>query len=237
MAMAVIGTKEPKAFDSSVVAAAVTGGLLAFAGRRRGGFLGALIGVAGLGLIARAVAPRVVDALLQAGARRREVRLDLSFQLDRPVHEVFEFCKDFENFPQLIASLRRVIDYEDGRSHWIAISPAGHGVEWDAVITKYVPHTIIAWQSVPGSTVKSNGTMRFQPSSTGGTRVELHFCYEPLTTRLDDALHAIVSPTREAQVRADLSRARFFFGAMPRTAPYPDRTIDASSGVDGRRTA
>ena len=74
--------------------------------------------------------------------------------------------------------------------------------------------------------------MRFQPVPDGGTRVELQFCYEPLNTGIDDAIHAIVSPPREAQVRSDLARARFFFASLPRTTH-----TDVLPGIDERRSA
>jgi uncharacterized membrane protein len=115
----------------------------------------------------------------------------------------------------------------------VALSPAGHLVEWDAVVTKYVPHTIIAWESVRNSPVRSNGEMRFLPTPAGGTRVELKFCYEPIFTRLDDAVRAIMSPPPETQVRSDLARARFFFAHLPPAQP----TLETLPGAEERRSA
>ena len=76
-----------------------------------------------------------------------------SIEVDRSVGEVFAFLNDFENFPRVIGNLRSVIDYQDGRAHWEAYTPTGHIVEWDTVVTKYVPRSVIAWESTSGSEV------------------------------------------------------------------------------------
>jgi len=90
-----------------------------------------------------------------AGAARRSVNIRTTIVVERPLKEVFEFCRDFENFPGIVDVLLSVEDTQDGRSHWAVRSPGGQALEWDATVTKYVPNTVIAWESVPGSVVEA----------------------------------------------------------------------------------
>lgn len=125
----------------------------------------------------------------------------------RPIKDVFEFCRDFENFPRIVDVLLSVEDTQDGRSHWAVRSPTGHTIEWDATVTKYVPNSVIGWQSVPGSPVTANGLMRFYPLSDNETRVDLALTYRPQRTALGDALRALVVQPNTTRLRDELTQA------------------------------
>jgi len=210
---------------SDGLGAALAGGALVIAGRRKGGALGLLAGLAGVGLIVQSAYQPLRRLVVRAGAARRAIHLRYSVVVDRPVHEVFEFCHDFENFPRIIAGLHSVEDYQDGRSHWTVIAPSGHKIEWDAVVTKYVPNSVIAWESVRSSPVQSSGLVRFNPSPEGGTRLDLQVDYEPGTTSVDEALHALFHEPIEDQLRADLARIGFDLGSGPLRS---DHSVDAT---------
>lgn len=127
--------------------------------------------------------------------------------VERPVNEVFEFCRDFENFPKIVDVLLSVEDSQDGRSHWAVRSPKGDAIEWDAVVTKYVPNAVIAWESVPDAVVNAGGVMRFAPLSTTETRLDISLTYLPRHTGLNEALHALVSAPNTTKIRGELLRA------------------------------
>jgi len=207
--------------NSNSLGTAVLGGALVVAGRKRGGALGLLAGLAGVGLIVQSAYEPLRRLVVRAGAARRSIHLRCSVGIDRPVHEVFEFCHDFENFPRIIGGLDRVIDYQDGRSHWIVAAPSGRTVEWDAVVTKYVPNSVIAWESIANSPVKSSGLVRFSPTGDGGTLLDVHIDYEPGTTTVDDALHALFDVPSEEQLRADLNRVSFYLASEPNHSSAP----------------
>lgn len=215
--------------SESELASALGGALLLRASHRRQGAFAALLELAGLALTARGVAGPLRRALIRLGAHRRSIHLGVTLTVHRPVNEVFSFCRDFENFPRLIGGLHRVIDHEDGRSHWEVLAPSGEVVEWDAVVTKYVPNSVIAWESVAGSTVRSSGLVRFAPVLGGGaTRLDVTIEYEPCTTTLDDAVRALMDVPRERQLRADLAHADFYFTSRP-AAIEPSPTVDGAA--------
>jgi uncharacterized membrane protein len=196
--------------------ALLAGALFGHVAARRDG-TSKLARVLGAGLLFAALAPALTRRLLLAGAARRRIHLRTQIEIDRPVREVFAFCRDFENFPRVIQSLHRVVDYQDGRSRWEVVSPSGELVSWDAQVTKYVPNVVIAWRSVPGSIVDCNGLIRFAPNSKGGTRLAIQLDYDPQHTGLSDAIRALFDVSRTDQIQADLARANFYLTSRPRS--------------------
>jgi uncharacterized membrane protein len=144
-------------------------------------------------------------AVRKAGTRRRAGQVRFSLVIPRPVEQVFALCADFENFPHFIASLKRVIDYGDGRSHWSASTPGGGTVEWNTVTTKFVTNSVIGWRSAPGAEVQMNGLLRFMPDGDG-TCVRIAIEYEVKSSSLRDAIAALLSPRNgerlEREIRA-----------------------------------
>lgn len=213
-----IAEKQPHS-GKHVVEAVVAGALLAYAqGRNGDGRRGIAARLAASALLVAAFAPEMTRQLLRIGAARRRVHLRTTIEIDRPVEEVFEFCRDFENFPRVVQSLRRITDYQDGRSCWEVISPSGEVLSWNSEVTKYVPNVVIAWRSVPGSVVDCNGLIRFSPSSRGGTRLRVEVDYDPCHTGISDAIRALFDVPRTEQLEADLARANFYLRGEPRQA-------------------
>jgi uncharacterized membrane protein len=157
------------------------------------------------------------------------VDLRMTVIVERPIAEVFEFCRDFENFPEIVDVLLSVEDSQDGRSHWSVRSPLGEAIQWDATVTKYVPNAVIAWQSVPGSEVEANGMMRFAPLSPTETRVDISLAYRPVHTRLREALKALIRPSNNARLRSELAKA-----SHQLTRPDTEN-VPAESGAGSRR--
>jgi len=154
-----------------------------------------------------AAAPFILKWLRRIGAARRVIDVRMTVVIERPINDIFEFAHDFENFPQITDSILSIEDSQDGRSHWAVRSPAGHSVEWDAVVTKYVPNSVIAWESVPASPVKASGIMRFFPLSPTETRVDITIAYQPLRTGFADAFRALFGGDSTARLRTELAQA------------------------------
>lgn len=162
--------------------------------------------VSGLALIGAAAQGPLASVLRRLGNRRRQASVVLSFVVPRPVEQVFAFCRDFENFPRLIGMLREVRDHGDGRSHWRASTPTGGTMEWDTVTTKYVPNSVIAWESVGHSPLRMRATLRFVPEGTS-TRVKVTADYQVVDGTVRDALTALATPShRPNRLEAEIRR-------------------------------
>lgn len=158
-------------------------------------------------LIAGAMTPTLLRWVRRTGAAHRAVNMRMTVVVPRPVHDVFEFCRDFENFPRLVNGLERVEDKQDGRSHWVVRAPSGAPIEWDATITKYVPNTVIGWESAAGAPVQAAGLMRFFPLSPQATRLDLSLTYLPRHTGLADAFSALLAGRNDKKLRESLAQA------------------------------
>jgi uncharacterized membrane protein len=199
------------------VAAAILGGVLIGVTRTHRGVLATAARLVGGGLVAGVLGPSLSNGVVRAGAERRRVRLRTTLVVQMPVRDAFAFCRDFENFPRVVLALERVVDYQDGRSHWEVRSPRGELLAWDAVVTKYVPNVIIAWHSVPGSVVDCSGLIRFAPIDAESSRLDVEIQYDPCHTGFRDAIRALVDLSRERQLEADLARAKRYLTTQ--TAP------------------
>jgi uncharacterized membrane protein len=192
--------------SSPWLGAAIGGSLVLYASRRRGP-VGTLVGLVGAGIAANAIAPAVASLLRSAGLARQTVNLHTTLIVDRPVREMFALCSNFENFPRVVGELSDVTDFDDGRSRWAIAKASGELLEWDVIVTKYVPGQVIAWQSVPNAPVESTGIVRFAPEGPDRTRLDLTLRYRPASTSLGDAVRALVGPPRAPAVRAAMAKA------------------------------
>lgn len=214
------------------VMGAFAGGILLGHSRRRGSNWDKLATFAAVGMVLASFSAPAADALRRLGRRRRTIRVRTSIAVAPPVHAVFEFCKDFENFPRVVGGLRRVVDYQDGRSHWEVDTPAGVCMEWEAVVTKYVPNSVIAWRSVPGSAVDATGLLRFAPTPEGGTLLDIDVSYIPRDTALADALFALMDEPRQRQLEHDLENLASYIALLP-----PKTESDTEAAATERLTA
>jgi uncharacterized membrane protein len=178
----------------------------------------------GLALIGVAGEPIIRERIRRAGARRRSLTAHASIEIARPVADVFRFFKDFENFPRVVGSIRTVLDYEDGRSHWEVYTPRGDTLEFDAVVTKYVPSTVIAWASMPSGPIETSVLARFTPLTPTTMRLDVDVSYCVVHTRLGDAVRALASPRSTEQLHIALERARFYLESLPASEPAPRRS-------------
>ena len=205
------------------------GGALAAYGARRRDLPGGLAAAAGAALLYRgatgycafneaigrdsahgswpaAVADYGSDTREQLGGRRG-VHVEDSVTIDRPVSEVYRFWRNLENLPRFMNHLKSVTVRDDGVSHWVAKGPAGIPVEWDARIINEVDGKLIGWQSLEGSMVATAGSVSFE-QTPGGTRVRVHFQYNPPGGKLGAAVARLLGEEPNVQVREDLRRLK-----------------------------
>ena len=113
-----------------------------------------------------------------AGEGSSEAMAVKSIIVDRPIEEVYNFWRDFEQLPRFMSYLQSVRYTGDRRTHWIAKGPAGTKIAWDAETTAEEPNRLIAWRSVEGSEFENSGSVRFEraPGNRGTlVRVELDY--------------------------------------------------------------
>jgi uncharacterized membrane protein len=149
----------------------------------------------------------------------RGVHVREAIRLEVPLVEVYGFWRRLENLPRFMTHLDRVTETTHGRSHWVAIGPAGLRVEWDAEIINAVDNELIAWQSLPDSDVLSAGSVRFD-SVRGGrtTQVSVHLQYAPPAGKTGAFIASLFGREPSQTVREDLRHLKHLLeaGEIPR---------------------
>ena len=137
----------------------------------------------------------------------RAVRIERVTTINKPVHEVYQFWRQFENFPKFMRHLESVEALGERRSRWRAKAPAGMTVEWEAEILEDREDEWIAWRSLPGSTIENSGSVRFSPApGARGTEVRVQLQYSPPAGTLGRGIAWLFGKEPDQQIHADLHR-------------------------------
>jgi uncharacterized membrane protein len=107
-------------------------------------------------------------------------RVDASIEVNAPAETLYRFWRVLENLPEVAPHLESVRETNPKLSHWVARTPLGGTVEWDAEILEDRLGELISWRSLPGSVLSSAGSVRFKEVGAGEkTLVTLQLKYDP----------------------------------------------------------
>jgi len=146
------------------------------------------------------------------------VTVEHSIIVDRPPEELFRFWRNFENLPRFMKHLKSVQMTGLSRSHWVARSPLGGEVAWDAEVVNEKQDELIAWRSLEGSDIANTGSVHFYPTSNAsGSVVKVQLKYNPPAGRVGAAIARLLGEEPKQQMREDLERLKTILesGAVP----------------------
>ena len=195
-----------------VFAGAMGLGLLAtgFSGPRSSATSAAL-SATGAALLLRAAIKRPVTRQVSFGADAEQgFMIQKAVEVYAEVDEVYGAWRALENFPQFMTHVREVTPIGERRYRWVVDGPAGVAVTWDAEITNDIPNEVIAWRTVPEAPVQSSGEVRFEPTSTGGTRIQVRMWYRPPANLVGHAAAWMFGRDPKHQMDEDLLRFKSF---------------------------
>ena len=174
------------------------------------GRLAATLGWIAVGLGATIAVRKLMGSTTDADVaprRSNRVRIERVTTINKPVHEVYAFWREFQNFPRFMRHLESVEVMGERRSRWRAKAPAGQSVEWDAEILEDREDEWIAWRSLPGSQVENSGSVRFSPApGARGTEVRVQLQYSPPAGRVGRGIAWLFGEEPEQQIHDDLHR-------------------------------
>jgi uncharacterized membrane protein len=150
-------------------------------------------------------------------------RIIESIDVDVPVRVAYDQWTQFEQFPQFMEGVERVVQLDDATLEWTA-EIAGKVKHWRAEITEQRPDEVIAWRSTEGA--QNDGQVRFESLGADRTRIESQVDVEPegLVEKAGDALGVV-----ERRVRGDLERFKEFIESRGQATGAWRGTVD-----DGR---
>lgn len=151
--------------------------------------------------------------------------IEASVNVQRPAQELYSFWRNFENLPRFMRHVESVRDTGNGRSHWIAKSPVGSRIEWDAEIVDDRQGQSLSWRSLPGSQVHNTGSVLFETlPNDRGTVVRATFDFAPPGGAAGRLAAKALGPITSQQVHEDLRRFKNLMeaGEIPTTDGQPE---------------
>ena len=141
-----------------------------------------------------------------------------SVSINRPRHELFAFWRDFGNLSKFMENIENVRASGENRSIWTIKAPMGQEVEIETEIVQERENELIAWRSVTGSQIETEGRIRFRDGSPGrGTVVEAIVAYKPPAGELGRLVAKLSGREPNIQGRRELKR----FKALMETGEIP----------------
>lgn len=206
-----------------IVSAAAGGALLAY-GIENGGVTGTLMSVLGGAMLFRGATGHchIYDAIgistkgneplgtqrspYSRGALTGRVHVSETLRIDRPANVVYQFWKNFENFPQFMEHVESVTQNPDGTWHWVAKAPLGTTVEWDARVTSDIEDQRIGWQSTKDSQIPNSGVVEFVGTPDDATELTVTMIYEAPAGKFGEWAAWALGEEPSIQVADDLRR-------------------------------
>ena len=186
------------------------GGTLALVGLTRRSKSGIAMAAAG-GLLAYAGT--------RTNGATKPVTTYTSVVLNTTPEEAYRFWRDFESMPLFMPHLDSVTKIGDRAYRFIARSPIGGQLRWDAEIVADRQNESISWRSLPGSDVEVNGSVEIRRASGDrGTLLIARINYTPAQGGIASAAR-FLNKSANFVLRQDLRRAKALIetGEIPTT--------------------
>jgi uncharacterized membrane protein len=128
--------------------------------------------------------------------------------INRPVREVFDFFRNFENLPTFMENVERIDVIDDQRSHWVVKAPGNRTVEWDAMLLEEIDQHSLTWRSLDNADVANSGRVTFDDAGPRGTIVRAVIAYDPPGGMIGKAIAKMFQREPAIQARRDLRRMK-----------------------------
>lgn len=164
--------------------------------------------MAGIGLLTRAISNLRLKSVVGAGNHRHSVEIKKTVHIASPVSEVFALWSDYRKFPLFMNHVKEVHDLGNGKSRWTARGPAGIAICWDAALTQRIKNKLLAWKSVPGSPLETEGTIRFDEGPENSTRISIQLRYQPPAGTLGNYAASLFGANPKQEIDDDMTRLK-----------------------------
>lgn len=147
----------------------------------------------------------------------------------KPRAELFAYWRDLKNLAAFMENLEKieVDDAASGTATWHIKAPPGRTVAVKTEIAREEDGKLIAWRSVEGSDIDTEGRVSFEDApGDRGTRVGLIVAYKPPAGELGRAVAKMFLREPEIQARHDLKRFKMLMetGEIATSARTADQT-------------
>ena len=127
--------------------------------------------------------------------------VEKSIEVTQPIRTVYNQWTQFEEFPQFMKGVEKVVQLDDTHLRWTA-EIGGVRREWDAEIVRQEPDRLVSWRATSGE--QNAGQVSFEPLAPDRTRVTLRLDFQP-----DDVVEKAGTALGIVQKRAEADLERF----------------------------
>lgn len=139
-------------------------------------------------------------------------RVESGVVIPAPPAQVFAQWRKLEDLPSILSHVKSVVVLSQKRSRWQLETPFGTTLSWEAEIIKDEPNQTLAWQSLPGASLRSAGSVRFEPLANGQqTRLTVTMKYEPPGGKVGIWVAKALGTNLPTQLEEDLRRFKDSF--------------------------
>lgn len=136
------------------------------------------------------------------------IEIEYAVEIRRSPQVLYKFWQNLEELPRIMRHVEFVRRHSDKRSHWKVRGPLGTSLEWEAEIIDREEDRSLSWQTLPGATVKSAGSIWFEPTATGSTIVTAAFRFDPPGGALGATVSSFLGASPQKELEEDLARFR-----------------------------
>lgn len=150
--------------------------------------------------------------------------------------ELYGFWRDFGNLVPIMENVTAIRSAGGDRSVWTIRAPGGRTVDVETEVTEDRAGEVIAWKSVEGSDIKTEGRVSFADApGDRGTRVTLVIDYAPPLGELGRTVAKLARREPATQARHDLKRFKMHMetGEIATSARRRDQTRAAKMNEKG----
>jgi uncharacterized membrane protein len=133
-------------------------------------------------------------------------RAEKSIRVNAPAETVYQFWRNFENFPRFMENVKevRLLDPSGKESHWVIEGPVGTKAEFNARITQDEPGKSIGWNSIDGN-MGTTGNVTFSETENNTVVHVVMQWYDPPGGAVGEAASRLLQDPGE-MLEQDLHR-------------------------------
>lgn len=133
--------------------------------------------------------------------------------VNKPRLEVYNFWRKLSNLPLFMEHLERVDVLDDKRSHWVAKTPGGLKIEWDAEIVKEIEGELIGWNSLPHASINNAGKVEFRDADDYGTEITVVITYRAPFGDVGEGIASLLNPMVKKEIEKDIKNFKRYIEA------------------------
>jgi uncharacterized membrane protein len=139
-------------------------------------------------------------------AAGRTLNIRVSMVVNKPREEVYSMWRNLSNLPLFMKHLQRVEEQDELFSNWVMEIPGKFGtLQWHAEIVKERYGEMIAWQSLPGSSIDNAGKVGFRDSLGGqGTTVDVVLTYHAPLGKAGEQVARLFTPVFKRMIEEEI---------------------------------